>query len=170
VIASRDAENSDDITSFSQLPHEIDYVCLTHCHQDHICLETLLQLRHKVNTIIVPKNNGGTLCDPSMRLILKKCRFNVIEVDDLDEIPLADGKIVSIPFLGEHGDLNIRSKTAWIFDVGGRKIFVGADSSNLDPRMYRHIKEFIGDVDIVAIGHPSLGSMGRCSLEWYPSG
>jgi len=158
VIASRGSDNKDEVISFSQLPPKIDYICITHNHQDHMNLETLLQLRYKTDKVVVPRNNCGTLADPSLKLLLKQFHFDVIEVDDMEEIACPDGKIISIPFLGEHGDLNVRSKTAWFVELHGKTIFVGADSSNLDPNMYRHIKNEIGHVDIMAIGMECVGA------------
>lgn len=158
VIASRGREFADDVVSWSQLPPKIDYVCITHNHQDHANLESLLQLRYKTGKVLVPKNNGGTLTDPSLRQLLKQLRFDVIEMDDMDEIEVGDGRIVSVPFMGEHGDLNVRSKTAWFFELCGKKIFLGADSSNLDPHMYRHIGEQLGCVDVMAIGMECVGA------------
>lgn len=71
---------------------------------------------------------------------------------------LPGGRLVSIPFLGEHGDLNIRSKTAWLFELLGKKIYAGADSSNLEPRMYQHIKAITGELDVLAIGMECVGA------------
>lgn len=158
VIASRGEDFADEVISFSQLPERIDFICITHNHQDHANLETLLQLRYKTSTVLVPKNNGGTLADPSLRLLFKQFDFNVIEVDDLDEIAVPGGRIIAIPFLGEHGDLNVRSKTAWQVELHDRKMFIGADSSNLDPEMYRHIGEQFGTVDVMAIGMECVGA------------
>ncbi|HWM69596.1 MAG TPA: MBL fold metallo-hydrolase [Steroidobacteraceae bacterium] len=56
--------------TYTDLPRRIDYVLLTHAHQDHVLIETLLQIRHRVGEIIVPKNSGGFLQDPSLRWIL----------------------------------------------------------------------------------------------------
>jgi L-ascorbate metabolism protein UlaG (beta-lactamase superfamily) len=158
VIASRGPDFADDVISFSQLPERIDYICITHNHQDHANLESLLQLRYKTSKILVPKNNGGTLSDPSLRQLLRQFNFDVIEMDDLDEIGVPGGRIVSVPFLGEHGDLNVRSKTAWYFELLDKKIFLGADSSNLDPAMYRHIGRDLGEVDVMAIGMECVGA------------
>jgi L-ascorbate metabolism protein UlaG (beta-lactamase superfamily) len=158
VIASRGEAFSDDVISFSQLPERIDYICITHNHQDHANIESLLQLRHKTNKILVPKNNGGSLSDPSLRLLLKQFGFDAIEMDDMDEIRVPGGRIVSVPFLGEHGDLNVRSKTAWYFELLGKRVFLGADSSNLDPTMYHHIAEYLGEVDVMAIGMECVGA------------
>lgn len=158
VIAARSDKYADEIIGFSELPPFIDYVCLTHNHQDHVSLETLLQIRYKIGSIIVPKNNGGSLPDPSIRLLLKQLNFNVIEVDDLDEISFTGGKIVSIPFLGEHGDINIRSKAAWLVEADSKKFFFGADSSNPETCMYQHIHDIIGDIDLLCIGMECVGA------------
>ena len=158
VIASRGAKYAGDVISFSELPPKIDYIFLTHNHQDHVCIETLLQLRHKTEKIIVPKNNGGSIADPSIRLMLKQLGFDVVEVDDLDEIDLVDGRVISLPFLGEHGDLNVRSKAAWLFELAGKKVFFGADSSNPDPQMYRHLKKILGGIDVLCLGMESVGA------------
>ncbi|HXU46267.1 MAG TPA: MBL fold metallo-hydrolase, partial [Thermoanaerobaculia bacterium] len=58
--------------TYADLPDVIDYVVITHNHQDHILLETMLQLRHKVRNIIVPRNGGGYLADPSLKFFLQK--------------------------------------------------------------------------------------------------
>lgn len=158
VIACRNQDNESLTFSFSDLPERVDYVCITHNHADHISIESLLQLRHKIGTILVPKNNGGTLADPSLKLILRQIGFDVAEVDDMEEIVAGNARIVSLPFLGEHGDLNIRSKTAWYFEIEGKRIYAGADSSNLEPRMYRHIHALTGNLDVLAIGMECVGA------------
>lgn len=158
VIANRTTDNADKTYSHSDLPEKIDYVCITHNHADHVNIESLLQIRHKVDKVLVPKNNGGTLNDPSLRLLLKQIGFDVMEVDDIEEITVASGRIVSIPFLGEHGDLNIRSKSAWFFELHGKKIYAGADSSNLEPRMYQLLHDITGDLDVLAIGMECVGA------------
>ena len=158
VIAARGQGFANEIISFSELPARIDYICITHNHQDHANLESLLQLRYKTDTVLVPRNNGGTLSDPSLRLLLKQFDFNVVEMDDLDEVAVTSGRIISVPFLGEHGDLNVRSKTAWYFELLDKKIFMGADSSNLDPCMYHHLAAHLGEVDVMAIGMECVGA------------
>jgi L-ascorbate metabolism protein UlaG (beta-lactamase superfamily) len=139
--------------TFADLPEEIDYVLITHTHQDHLMFETLLQLRHKVRNIIVPKSAGGDRADPSAKLILKILGFdNVWELDELEQVEIAGGYIMGCPFLGEHGDLNVRTKLAYYVCVLGKKIFAVADSNNLESRLYQHLREIIGEVDILFIG------------------
>lgn len=158
IIASRESADDDTMLSFSELPKSIDYILLTHTHMDHANIETLLQLRYKTKKVVVPKNNGGTLADPSLRLMLQQLNFDVIEVDDLDEIQIPGGRIVSLPFLGEHGDLNIRSKAAWYIEAHGKKCFFGADSSNPDRNLYERLGEMFTDLDVLAIGMECVGA------------
>lgn len=115
--------------------------------------ETLLQLRHKIKEIIVPKNGGGGLADPSLKLALRYTGFkNVRELDEMETLEVAGGSITGLPFLGEHADLDIRTKLAYVVELRGRRIMCAADSNNIDPVMYRHIHESVGDVDVVFLG------------------
>ena len=87
--------------TYSDLPENIDYVLITHNHQDHCVFETLLQLRHKVSRLVVPKSNNGTLVDPSLKLILQNIGFkSVTEIDEMESIMISDGCLISLPFLG----------------------------------------------------------------------
>ncbi|ALN62585.1 2-dehydro-3-deoxyphosphooctonate aldolase [Lysobacter antibioticus] len=158
IIAVRDQANGDRVLSFSELPETIDYVCLTHTHMDHVCVETLLQLRHKIGEVLVPKNGGGSIVDPSIKLMLQTIGFKVREFEDMEILDCVDGRIRAIPFLGEHADLHIRSKTAWYFEFAGQKIFSGADSSSLDERMYERIQKVIGHIDLLFIGMECVGA------------
>ncbi|HEX7331326.1 MAG TPA: MBL fold metallo-hydrolase [Pyrinomonadaceae bacterium] len=139
--------------TYADLPETIDYVAITHSHQDHCMFETLLQLRHKIKHILVPKNNGGGLADPSLKLILQNVGFdNVQEIDEMESIRLPGGHITALPFLGEHADLSIRSKLAYVVELEGRKIMCAADSNNIEPALYKHVHETVGDVDVLFLG------------------
>ncbi|MGF1681170.1 MBL fold metallo-hydrolase [Photobacterium minamisatsumaniensis] len=162
VIPYTNDEYTDKLT-FEDLPPFIDYVMVTHTHMDHVCIETLLQLKHKIGTILVPKNNGGSLADPSIKLMLQHLGFpRVQEMEDMESLTVPDGKITALPFLGEHADVNVRSKAAWLVNLKGRKILLAADSSNIDHHLYEHIYQFSGDVDALYIGMECTGG----PLKW----
>jgi len=139
--------------TYEHLPETIDYVLITHNHQDHILFETLLQLRHRIGQIVVPRNSGGALQDPSLKLLLKQCGFqNVIEVSEMEEIPFNRGSIKAIPFLGEHGDLNVLTKSAYLVRVGRHTLLFAADSCNISPKLYEHVHRETGDLDALFLG------------------
>jgi L-ascorbate metabolism protein UlaG (beta-lactamase superfamily) len=156
-------EGASDRLTFAQLPPTIDFVLLTHAHQDHVLLEMLLPLRSRIGTILVPKNSGGRLQDPSLKLTLEACGFpRVRELDDLEEVSCGAGSIQAIPFLGEHCDLDIRSKTAYLVRFEPHSILFLADSSNVNPAMYERVHDVIGDVETIFIGMECDGA----PLSW----
>jgi L-ascorbate metabolism protein UlaG (beta-lactamase superfamily) len=138
--------------TLDDLPDHIDYVLITHGHQDHIVLETLMQLRGRVGTVVVPRCSRGNLVDPSLRLYLESIGLPVIEADDFDELKFPGGRIVATPFLGEHADLDIRAKSTYFVDLGGRSLWLGADSSGIEPALYRRIRAHVGKIDMAYLG------------------
>ena len=152
-VLSYTYESSISRYTYEDLPGHIDFVVITHNHQDHILFETLLQLRHKVGAIVVPKNSGGSLQDPSMRLLLENTGFkNIVELGEMEAIPFENGSITGLPFLGEHADLDIRSKLAYLVKIGSSKLLFAADSRNIEPNMYDHVHRDIGDIDALFLG------------------
>jgi len=149
--------------TYLDLPETIDYVLITHNHQDHVLFETLLQLRHKMKNIIVPRNNGGHLQDPSLKLLLENCGFkNVIEIAEMEEIKNKTVSITGLPFFGEHADLDIQTKLAWLVKIEQNKLLFAADSCNIEPRLYEHIHREVGDVDALFLGMECDGA----PLSW----
>jgi L-ascorbate metabolism protein UlaG (beta-lactamase superfamily) len=149
--------------TYNDLPESIDYVLITHNHQDHVLFETLLQIRHKVRNIIVPRNGGGHLQDPSLKLLLESCGFNnVSELGEMQEIHDGNLCITGLPFLGEHADLDINTKLAWLIKVGKTALLFAADSCNIEPRLYEHIHREVGDIDALFLGMECDGA----PLSW----
>ena len=155
TIANETAINYD----LADLPDKIDFVLLTHNHQDHISLETLLQIKHKISCIVVPANNDGFLADPSIKLALTAIGFeNIMEIKTFDEIKLGNDAIILFPFLGEHGDLDIRSKGAFYVRLNNKTFLFAADSNNLDNHVYLNLQAIYGKVDYLFIGMECVGA------------
>ncbi len=144
--------------TYRDLPDWIDLVLVTHGHQDHIVLETMLALRGRVGAVVVPRSGRGSLCDPSLGLYLGRVGLPVLEVDDFAEVGFPGGSVTATPFLGEHADLDIRAKQTYCVRLGGRVVFVGADSSGIDPVVYRHIRSHVGPVDMAFLGMECAGA------------
>ncbi|GGA81212.1 hypothetical protein GCM10011511_00220 [Puia dinghuensis] len=144
-----DVEHYSDV----DLPDEIDYILITHNHQDHVLFETLLPLRYKSKNIVVPRTSGGKLEDPSLKLMFNNIGFrNVIEIGEMETIRFADAFITGIPFTGEHSDLHIQTKTCHLVKIGVFQLLFLADSRILEPKLYRHIQKEVGDLDVLFLG------------------
>lgn len=145
--------------TFADLPESLDYVLITHNHKDHLMLEVLLHLRHKIKNLIVPKASGSSLADVSLKLMFQKLGFrNVREIDEMESIAVPSGSITGLPFLGEHGDLNVRNKIAYLVALHGRSFMFIADSNDIDPQLYEHIHHVTGDVDVLFTGMECEGA------------
>ena len=71
-------------------------------------------------------------------------------------------RITGLPFFGEHADLDIMSKMAWLVRVGMHSLLFAADSCNIEPRLYEHIHREVGDVDALFLGMECDGA----PLSW----
>lgn len=139
--------------AFNDLPDVIEYVFLTHNHQDHFCPEVMLQLRSRVGTVIVARNNANSIADPSLKLTLQHLGFdNVLVMDPLDTVDLPHGRITSIPFFGEHSDLSINTKHGMLLELKGRRLLFLADANCIDRALYRRLAPRIGKLDCLFIG------------------
>ncbi len=135
------------------LPDMIDYVLITHNHQDHILFETLLPLRHKIKNLIVPRTTSGKLEDPDLKLMFENVGFNnVIAMDEMQTISFSDAVLTGLPFIGEHSDLNILTKMCYLVQIGEFKLLFLADSRIVEPALYKHINRQIGNVDVMFLG------------------
>jgi len=149
--------------TYNDLPDHIDYVLITHNHQDHVLFETLLQLRHKVGQIVVPRGGGGSFQDPSLKQVLQRTGFkNVRELDELETIEDHGMRITGVPFFGEHADLDIRTKLAYVVQTDRYALMFAADSCNIDPHLYHHVVEKVGRIDVLFVGMECDGA----PLSW----
>ncbi len=152
--------------TYADLPDQIDFVLITHNHQDHVLYETLLRIRHKVKHIVVPRSSMGDLQDPSLRLNLLNVGFSreqVIELADMEKVEVRGCEITGLPFMGEHSDLDIRSKLCHHFNIHQKfTILFAADSQNIEPRLYQNIHGITGDIDVIFLGMECDGA----PLSW----
>ena len=86
----------------------------------------------------------------------------VREIDELEAIEVEGGAITGLPFLGEHADLNIRTKIAYAIKLEGNSIVCAADSNNIEPQLYAHLHDVIGEVDVFFVGMECDGA----PLSW----
>jgi L-ascorbate metabolism protein UlaG (beta-lactamase superfamily) len=159
--------------SYNDLPASIDYAVVTHNHQDHACFETLLRLRHRIKHLVVPRAHGYLYGDISLKQLARQIGFtSVIELDALESIPLPDGEIVAVPFLGEHSDLP-HAKTGYAVRFGSRCMLAAADSDCLDPQIYANVRKMLGRIDTVFLGTESVGApltwINGCLLPERPT-
>ncbi len=88
---------------------------------------------------------------------------HVIELSELQSLQLpGGGKITGVPFPGEHGDLDVLTKLAYVVQLEQTSALFAADSNNLDPRVYERIAPLIGMVDHLFIGVECAGA----PLSW----
>ncbi|GLQ98961.1 MBL fold metallo-hydrolase [Dyella mobilis] len=161
-----DHDDAEGRLTFHDLPDHIDYVFFTHNHQDHFSIEVLLQLRNRVGAFLIPRNNVTSVVDPSMKLVLRQLGHrNVTVMDPMDRIELPDGWIVSLPFYGEHADLNITSKHGLCIELKGRRLMFLADSDGKDRMLYRRLAQRLGKIDHLFVGMECDGA----PLTWLYS-
>jgi L-ascorbate metabolism protein UlaG (beta-lactamase superfamily) len=146
------------------LPDQIDYIMITHNHQDHVLLETLLQLRHRIKNVVIPSSGKGNLQDPGLRLMFNAIGFNnVIELDDLESTELDNCVITALPFIGEHCDVDVRSKMCVHVNLHNQyKVLFVADSKNIAPQLYDKVRAIVGDIDVLFLGMECDGA----PLSW----
>jgi L-ascorbate metabolism protein UlaG (beta-lactamase superfamily) len=159
-----DAAGIDARLTFNDLPDRIDYVVLSHGHQDHCSPEMLLQLRHRIGHILVPANNCGSIADPSLELFLQHLGFRSVRaLRAFDRVATPDCVITSLPFPGEHVDLDIHTRHGIFIEAKQRRLAFLVDSDGWDPALFRRIAQRIGkQLDALFIGMECHGA----PLSW----
>jgi L-ascorbate metabolism protein UlaG (beta-lactamase superfamily) len=158
-LISYPGESAIDHFTFDDLPSRIDYVLITHPHQDHIVFETLLRLRTKVDRVVVGRAGGGSLQDVSLKLMLQHCGFErVTELGEYESIEFKGGRIIGAPFYGEHADLDIRAKLSYGVEMHGKACLFFADSNPPAPEFYEPLRKRFPRIDCVFLGMECVGA------------
>jgi L-ascorbate metabolism protein UlaG (beta-lactamase superfamily) len=159
-----EGDGGPDHFTIADLPPKIDAVVISHAHADHFSLEALLQLRGRTTNFIVPRSSGGSLQDPSLKTMLQALGFhNVHELGELESLQVShDMEVVALPFVGEHADLDIRTKTVPMVRAAGRTLLFATDVALPDPAFYDGLTDVVGEVDALFIGLECVGA----PLSW----
>lgn len=158
-LIAYDSQTQSENFSFKDLPDKIDYLLISHNHQDHVVFESLLQLRHKVKHVIVPQNNTGMIQDPSLALIFERLGFqSIIESIEFKKISDLNMTITPVPFIGEHSDLDIRTKIGYHIVLNNHSFLFLIDSRNMDSSLYENTFRIIGRTDYIFLGMECVGA------------
>ena len=163
-LTAWERDSSGQNLTFNDLPDQIDYAVLSHCHMDHCCPEMIVQLRRRVRQWVVPRNVCGELADPSMKLLLQRLGcVNVTVCDPLDRLALPDGELLSLPFPGEHCGLDIASKHSVALTLRERRFVFLVDSDAVDAALYHRLAGIVPRADALFIGMECQGA----PLSWF---
>lgn len=159
-VLSTQAKDGPARFTLADLPERIDAVLVTESLPDHFVLETLLELRHRTKQFIVPRSGGGSLCDPSLKLVLQHAGFtNVREVGELETVRVGAAEVTPLPFLGKHADLDVRTKLGFVVAAAGKRVMFLSEASAVEPRVYERIASLVGKTDVMFVGTSEGGPM-----------
>jgi hypothetical protein len=93
------------------------------------------------------------------RLLEELGIHNVEVISAFSEVEIPEGKITSLPFPGEHVDLDILSRHGIYIEVKGRRFAFLVDSDCWDPVLYRRIRRRLSNqLDALFIGMECHGA------------
>jgi hypothetical protein len=82
----------------------------------------------------------------------------IVTLAPLDQLSVPGGAITSLPFSGEHCDLDVHSKQCAQIDLNGRRIALFVDSDAIDLDVYRRIAERLHRPDLMFVGMECFGA------------
>jgi hypothetical protein len=83
-------------------------------------------------------------------------------MNEMETLEMGNVSITGLPFLGEHADLDIQTKMAYLCRLGEHSLLFAADSCNIEPRLYERVYDLVGDIDAAFIGMECDGA----PLSW----
>ncbi len=96
--------------TFADLPRRIDYVMIRHNHQDHMPLETLIKIRHRVGTVLLHRGTQTRLGAELAGRFAAIGLFDVPRSSDLDNDDRASDQMIEL-VRGFTGQSSWRSAT-----------------------------------------------------------
>ena len=85
-----------------------------------------------------------------------------MELQELETLQSDEMQIMGVPFMGEHCDLDIRTKMAYLVKTSRSSLLFAADSCNIEPAVYKNIQREVGDLNALFLGMECDGA----PLSW----
>jgi len=144
-----------DVYSVEDFP-EIDYLLITHDHYDHLDYQTIVEIKHKVKTVICGLGVGEHLeywnYEPSK--IIEKDWYDSIELDNQTKITLTPAR----HFSGRTFKRNTSLWTSYVVETTDFKLFIGGDSGY--DFHFKEIGEKYGPFDLAILEN------GQYNQKW----
>ncbi|MGB3469135.1 MAG: MBL fold metallo-hydrolase, partial [Cyclobacteriaceae bacterium] len=72
---------------------------------------------------------------------------------DMESVTLDKCVITGLPFIGEHSDLDVRSKMCIHVELHNKyRVLFAADSQNVEANVYKKVHAIMGDIDVLFLG------------------
>jgi len=108
----------------------------------------------------VPSGCGGSLADPSLEAMLRVLGFPVVtSLAELETRELGDGlAVTAVPFLGEHADLDVRTKMIPLVELSGRRFMFATDVTLVEPALFERLGDAVANIDALFVGMECVGA------------
>ncbi len=151
---------------------EVDAILISHSHQDHFCLASLLQFPRSTKIVVPVVKRPSMLCPPMAKLLRDAGFTDVVEAPWHSELSVGDIHIAVYPFYGEQPWLSSPAPVpelrnhgnTYVITAGGIRTWVLIDSG----REYGHA--MVDECDAVRKrhGHIDVLLSNMRIFGWHP--